>query len=214
MDGRLRGLSFVVLVSVAAGCGGSPLDPGGGQGPGGSAAGAMGSGGSAGGAMGSGGSAAGGAGGNTVVSVAPGFTAAAAAMLCSEPFGARLNVSSIADMRYRLSRDWVLCSDPSVTPFHVPEAGISIYENDRYAFLAWSAQGQLVELRGAENEGSLQYLDLGPVNGQEDIQVSFVSDAGLTIIASPPILSVDPRFLYINNEGVEIYTYVQTPELP
>jgi hypothetical protein len=214
MDNRLWGLRFAVLVVVAAGCGESPLDPSGGHGAGGSAGGATDAGGSAGSAMGAGGSAGGGAGGSDqVFSVPPSFTPAIAADLCSRAFGERLTVSSIADMRYRLSRVWVLCSDPSVTPFHVPEVGISI-SNDRYAFLAWSAQGRLVQLRGAQNEGSLQYDDLGLVAGQEDIQVSFVSDLGLTIIAAPPILSVDPRFLYINNEGVEIYTYVQAPEVP
>jgi hypothetical protein len=109
---------------------------------------------------------------------------------------------------------WVQCSDPAVTLFHRPQAGIMIGSDQRFTLLTWATSGELVPEQGAENEGSLEYLDNGQFAGQELIQVDFVSDLGLTIIALPPVVTTAPRMLFIDNEGVETYTYAGVASVP
>jgi hypothetical protein len=69
------------------------------------------------------------------------------------------------------------------------------------------ADNVLVPETGLENKGHLEYLDTSAQNGGPFFQVNFVSDLEATIIAAPTIFSDVPRFMLINNNDVDQYTY-------
>lgn len=141
------------------------------------------------------------------------LTQASATGECDRPAGNRLMFSSFAEMQKTIRGTWQLCTDVGL--FHQPQHGMYIGPDDRYVFLDLVG-GKLVPKTGLENEGHLEYFD--------PFQVYFVSavhsnpsavnviaspmyDGETYIIAAPPIFSDDPRFLFINNEGVETYRY-------
>jgi hypothetical protein len=152
-----------------------------------------------------------GAGGGMVVTGAGGATQSGGASTCDRPAGDRFRPSSLAELQQTIRGTWVLCSNVGL--FDQPQAGILIGDDDQYVLLDLVG-GRLVRRTGLQNKGHLEYLDASGSGSGFSAQVDFVSDMGLTIIAAPPVFSDDPRLLFINNEGVEMYTYARATPLP
>jgi len=150
-------------------------------------------------------SASGGAGGAAAgVDAGPPSPMATAAAQCQRPLFEKLTVDSIAAMQAILRRTWVSCSNPAL--FHRPQDGMLIDANDRFTFLTWSG-GALVPQTGADNQGTVQYIDNSMVNGYPSLSFSFVRDSDGGTISAGPVISDDPRTILIDNEGVETYAY-------
>jgi hypothetical protein len=121
---------------------------------------------------------------------------------CQRPPGAAVMPGTIQAMRQALSRRWLRCS-PLGLFGEAEVAGLEISTDDRWYYLVRNAQGQLVR----SSDGlPVSYLDTSSFNGRPTIQVNFESGRG-TII-SHPVITADPTWVIINNNGVQEYRYV------
>jgi hypothetical protein len=127
--------------------------------------------------------------------------------LCPQRLGPKVAIETIDASRAALQGRWLLCSDLGLT--HERQEGMEIV-GDRFALLRRTASGTLAAVRGAESEGSLEFIDTSLQNGRPTIQVNFVLDEGGTVI-STPLHTSDPETLTINNNGVFEYRYVRSP---
>jgi hypothetical protein len=115
-------------------------------------------------------------------------------------------VGTIAQMRQGLVRRWILCTaDGLLGDGSQSEAGIEIEAGaDRYHALSRDAAGQLVR---SGYQGALEYVDTSSINGRPMVQVNFSTNRGVTI-TSHPVITADPAYLIINNNGVREYRYL------
>lgn len=119
---------------------------------------------------------------------------------CQRPPGRATTPGTVASMRQALTRRWLRCSEQGL--FGAPEeAGIEIGADDRYFHLRRDAQGQLERFGSAT---ALMYIDTSEFNGHPSVQVNFAGGS----ILSHPVVTTDPTYLIINNNGVVEYRYV------
>lgn len=118
------------------------------------------------------------------------------------------NPTSLADFKSRMTRTWVVCSNPSV--FGTTDAGLQITADGRWAKLVRNTTGQLVQGTGLRDSGTWEALDDSAMNGRPVFQINLMTGNSTYILMADFAAAVTR--VQLDNNGVYVTDYVPTSE--
>jgi hypothetical protein len=118
------------------------------------------------------------------------------------------NPTSLADFKARMTRTWLVCSNPSV--FGTTDAGLQITADGHWAKLVRNSAGHLVEAAGLRDSGTWEALDDSAMNGHPAFQINLMTGNSTYILMADFAAAVER--VQLDNNGVYVTDYVPTSE--
>lgn len=123
---------------------------------------------------------------------------------CDEDGSLVTQVLSYEETRALIVRQWLLCSAVSVA--HTSdEAGIVFHDDGTYAKLYVDDQGNLVEGKGFEGQGTWELMQNDPFNSPGSYQFNITHGTGGTNIAFPKFTKEPLKMLLVTMANSSIY---------
>jgi hypothetical protein len=118
------------------------------------------------------------------------------------------NPTTLADFKTRMTRTWLVCSNPSV--FGTTDAGLQITADGRWVKLVRNSAGHLVEATGLRDSGTWEALDDSAMNGHPAFQINLMTGGGTYILLADFAAAVER--VELDNNGVYVADYIPTTE--